>query len=104
MDVKKLIRLKHTVIAAADGLPEAQEAVAGTAYANTFNSLRSEVRASLPEHLLEEFDRLFGELSARHRGGSDLFGQAGVANDARLRLRSMVGWLEGVIQAEATGN
>lgn len=100
MDVNKLIRMKHAVIAAADGLPSGQEAVAGEAYASVYDSLRAEVRGSVPGHLIEEFDRLFGELRGAARRGSDLFGQAGMANEAKLQLQTMVGWLEGIIQSD----
>lgn len=102
VDVKKLVRLKHTLKAAADGVPEGQEAFSGAGYADTYNRLRSEVRSSLPEVLRAEFDGLFGELeSARPKDASrDVLRQAAAASDARLRLRSMVGWLEGVIESE----
>lgn len=98
VDVKKLVRLKHTLKAAAGSLPEGQEGFSGAGYADTYNRLRSEVRSSLPEILVTEFDRLFEELG--RAGSKDVLRQAAAASEARVRLASMVGWLDGVIESE----
>jgi hypothetical protein len=96
----KLVRLKGAVASAAGGLPNGQEAVAGQAYVHTWNRLRDQIRHELPEGLLGEFDALFTEMTPPGASRSDLFGQAGAANDARLRLQTLVGWLDGAITVE----
>jgi hypothetical protein len=100
VDVDKLVRLKSAVASAAAALPKGQEAVAGRAYVDSWNRLRGQIREELPEGLLGEFDALFAEMTPPGASRSDLFGQAGAANDARMRLQTLVGWLDGAITVE----
>lgn len=97
MDVNRLRRLQHAIRAAAE--VDADTAHGAATIAAQYNALRLEVREALPEGLTDEFERIFPPSKADSGavGPRQLLAMADLAKGTSARLRTLVGWLEGVI-------
>lgn len=97
MDIDRFIRLRSTVVAAADDRD-------GTAAPSTYEALRVEIRSALPDELTGEFDRLFGQ---NYRTSGTALGRAMAAREraewAMGKLRAISGYLNGIIESAQAG-
>lgn len=101
--VRTYMRLKGAVDSASDSIPEGQVAIAGKAYIDAYERLRKEIRSQIGDDLLEEFDSLFPVETHPPAGGvygDELIAAATQANEARSLLKTLGGWLKGLIDAE----
>jgi hypothetical protein len=100
MDVAQLRRLQHAVRAAAD--IEADSGNGAETVASQYNALRQEIEGALPDAVVDEFGRLFPEVEVKIPRGrisaEQHFAKADLATGTAARLKTLVGWLEGVIQ------
>lgn len=99
MDVNRLKRLQHAIRAAAE--VDAGTGSGAVTIGAQYNALRLEVSGALPEGLTEEFERLFPPAESSFDSGAlgprQLVAMADLAKGTSTRLRTLVGWLEGVI-------
>lgn len=102
-DVGRFLRLQGAIEAAVDAVPADHAATAVSALVGSYISLRNEVRLAIDDQYHDEFDRLFPLMAtptapSAMRGGFDPFQSADLANQARMRLRAMGGWLGGFVE------
>ncbi len=102
IDVGRFLRLQGAINAAVAAVPADHAATALTALVGSYASLREEVRQVIDENLHGEFDRLFPAMdvpaTANVRRGFDPIQSADMANQARTRMKTMGGWLDGFVQ------
>lgn len=104
IDVARFLRLQGALNAAVAAVPADQAARAVTALVGSYVALRGEVRQVIDERLRAEFDRLFPVMvvprapNLRRGGGFAPIKSADIANQARTRMKTMSGWLDGVVQ------
>jgi hypothetical protein len=97
MDIDRFIRLRSTVVAAAEDRD-------GTAAPSTYEALQGEIRDALPEELRGEFDRLFGgNYSTSGTALGRAMAAAAKADWAMGKLRAMSGYLNGIIESAQAG-
>jgi hypothetical protein len=104
LDVARFLRLQGAINAAVAAVPAGHAATAVSALAGSYMNMRAEVRLVIDESLQDEFDRLFPVMEVPAApdvmggGGFDPLKSADVANQARTRLNTMGGWLDGFVQ------
>jgi hypothetical protein len=90
LDPQRIIRIRSTIEAAAD------KTTATFALIELYTATRNQLLAMLEGDLVTEFEGLF---PTWHRRGGMLAGSLGItSSEARTRLRSLVGWLNGLVQ------
>ena len=103
VDVGKFLRIQGAIDAAVEAVPGDQAATAAGALVGSYLTLRQEVRLVIDESVYDEFDRLFPMMeppaSPNVRRGFDPFANADQANQARIQLKMMGGWLGGFLRA-----
>ncbi len=103
VDVARFLRLQGALNAAVAAVPADQAATALTALVGSYAALRGEVRQVIDETLRTEFDRLFPVMEVPpapsvRRAGFDPIRMADTANQARTRMNTMSGWLDGFVR------
>lgn len=88
IDINRILRLRSTIDAGASSNST-------TALIELYRTAREQVLAMLEGELRTEFEELFPGWDARWGGGQVLGVTMG---EARGRLRSIVGWLDGLIE------
>lgn len=99
-DVEQFLRMQKAVDTTLEAFPIDKIALAGKALTDSYNSLRNEVKLTIPQALGEEFDRLFPELDPSPSSDFNLLGAGEAANVARGKLALLAGWLKGIIEQE----
>ena len=97
VDVAKINRLRSTALAATqiEG-----GSLAGKALADTYDQLRDQILVTIPEELHAEFDVLFPKMEQKAIRHGDVLASAQAADAAKARLRTLSGWLQGIIESE----
>ncbi len=95
VDVAKLKRLRAAVSSALGSVPEKS----AHGLPPTYNSLREQVAASVPEGLREELEQLAPKVEGSGRGPHAIIEKAQDGADAYARLAALKGWLDAVIDA-----
>lgn len=96
VDVAKLKRLRSAVSSALERVPE--QSAHGLPH--TYNSLREQVAAAVPQGLVEELEQLAPQISSTGRGPHAIIEKAQDGAQAHARLAALKGWLDAVIDAE----
>lgn len=97
VDVARFIRLKGAVVAAG---AVNNVSLAGKAMADTYDQLRDQIRAALPKGWLDEFDPLFPRMEQRAFRSHEVMESAAAAEEAKAKLITLAGYLQGAIDAE----
>ena len=95
VDVAKLKRLKPAVSSALERVPEKS----AHGLPPTYNSLREQVAAAVPEGLRHELEQLAPEVTSTGRGPHAIIERAQDGAVAYARLAALRGWLDAVIDA-----
>jgi hypothetical protein len=96
VDIAKLRRLRAAVSSALEKVPEKS----AHGLPPTYNTLRAQVAAAVPEGLREEIEQLAPELVATARGPHAIIEAANDGAQAYARLAALKGWLDAVIDAD----
>lgn len=95
VDVAKLKRLRAAVSSALERVPEKS----AHGLPPTYNSLREQVAASVPDGLSEELEQLAPEVKSTGRGPHAIIEKTQDGAIAYARLAALKGWLDAVIDA-----
>ena len=101
VDVAKIMRLKGAALAASQ---LEKGSLAGKALADTYDLVRDQIQAAIPGGLREEFEGLFPRMDQPRLRADDLIESAAAADQAKARLQTLAGWLQGVIESEKQGH
>ena len=95
VDIAKLKRLR----AAVGGAPERVPEKSAHGLPPTYNTLRSQVAAAVPDGLRTEIEALAPEVKPTAQGPHDVIEAARDGANAYARLSALKGWLDAVIDA-----
>jgi hypothetical protein len=99
IDVPLFFRLREAVRGAIAAVPQGQAAESGRALQESYERLRPEILRAIPDHLADEFNRLFPEQEFPRLPRHNLVLVAAQSNEARAALGAIAGWLDGLVQA-----
>lgn len=96
VDVAKLKRLRAAVSSALERVPEKS----AHGLTPTYNTLRAQVAAAVPEGLRGELEELAPEIKATATGPHAIIEASQDGAKAYARMAALKGWLDAVIDAE----
>lgn len=95
VDVAKLKRLRAAVSSALEHVPEKSS----HGLTPTYNTLRGQVAAAVPEGLRDELEQLAPPIASTAHGPHAIIERAQDGAQAYARLAALKGWLDAVIDA-----